>query len=80
MEAKPDPPKVDVSAVGVVDSLTGASRLAGSSAAVVGAGEVAAVAMSASEIADPWEYKGLLNGRPVRVLLDSGAAASFLSA
>jgi hypothetical protein len=36
--------------------------------------------MHAALVEDPWEYNGLLNGRPVRVLLDSGAAANFLAA
>ena len=36
--------------------------------------------MHAALAEDPWEYNGLLNGRPVRVLLDSGAAANFLAA
>ena len=36
--------------------------------------------MHAALAEDPWIYNGLLNGRPIRVLLDSGAAANFLSA
>ena len=36
--------------------------------------------MVATGAVDPWQYSGLLNGRPVRVLFDSGAAANFLSA
>ena len=49
---------------------------------------VRAVALGASGLTaimetvavDPWEYQGLLDGRPVNVMLDSGAAANFLSA
>ena len=36
--------------------------------------------MTATEAVDPWQYHGLLNGQPVQVMLDSGAAANFLSA
>jgi hypothetical protein len=36
--------------------------------------------MLAADVKEPWEYAGTLGGRPVRVLLDSGAAANFLSA
>ena len=37
-------------------------------------------AIMATVAVDPWEYQGLLDGRPVNVMLDSGAAANFLSA
>ena len=36
--------------------------------------------MRAADVSEPWEYAGTLGGRPVRILLDSGAAANFLSA
>ena len=36
--------------------------------------------MRASSVSEPWEYAGTLGRRPVRILLDSGAAANFLSA
>ena len=36
--------------------------------------------MTATTAVDPWQYHGLLNGQPVQVMLDSGAAANFLSA
>ena len=35
--------------------------------------------MLAANVMNPWEYAGTLGGRPVRILLDSGAAANFLS-
>ena len=50
----------------------------GARAAALGASELTAT--MATVAVDPWEYQGLLNGRPVRVMLDSGAAANFLSA
>ena len=36
--------------------------------------------MRAADVSEPWEYADTLGGRPVRILLDSGAAANFLSA
>ena len=33
----------------------------------------------ATDVDDPWEYAGTLGGRPVRILLDDGAAANFIS-
>ena len=50
----------------------------GARAAALGASELTATMATAA--VDPWEYQGLLDGRPVRVMLDSGAAANFLSA
>ena len=46
--------------------------------AAIGASEL--TTMTATEAVDPWQYHGLLNGQPVQVMLDSGAAANFLSA
>ena len=37
-------------------------------------------AIMATVAVDPWEYQGLLDGRPVSVMLDSEAAPNFLSA
>ena len=45
--------------------------------AAIGASEMAPMLARWAE--DPWEYAGRLNGRPVRVMIDSGAAANFLS-
>ena len=47
-------------------------------AAAIGACEL--TPMMATDAVEPWEYDGLLEGKPVRVLFDSGAAANFLSA
>ena len=65
-------------AVGCIDAPTDTSRSPGARAAAVGASEMAS--MGAANVMNPWEYAGTLGGKPVRVLLDSGAAANFLSA
>ena len=57
---------------------TASSSVPVARAAAVGASQVAP--LQAANVKEPWEYAGTLCGKPVRVLLDSGAAANFLSA
>ena len=57
---------------------TSANRERGGRDAAVGACAVAPIQGGESE--DPYVYDGKLAGRPVRILLDGGAAANFFSA
>ena len=57
---------------------TSANRERGGRDAAVGACAVAPIQAGESE--EPYVYDGKLAGRPVRILLDGGAAANFLSA
>ena len=72
----PSPPSGGIADVGELP--TSANRERGGRDAAVGACAVAPIQAGESE--DPYVYDGKLAGRPVRILLDGGAAANFLSA
>ena len=72
----PSPPSDGTAEVGGLP--TSANRERGGRDAAVGACAVAPIHAGESE--DPYVYDGKLAGRPVRILLDGGAAANFLSA